>query len=289
VPAGGHARNIPDLTAEKVDRYLSGLESSARTRDTYRAAALGLFNWLVKKDRIDRNPLEKTTKPKGDAVRVRRALTPEQLQAVLDVTRRRPVDEFSLIRHGKRKGEMGELQPHVRERLVMMGRERALIYKMAIYTGLRRGEIAALKPCHLHLDAAPYPYVNLPGPETKNKEDARLLLVPSFAEELRQWIADARRLLDDPLFSVRNEMVKTLKADLKAAGIPFKDERGRQVDFHALRMTADTMLGIAGVPARVRQLFMRHSDIRLTLQTYDDSSLYELQDAVRAMEKLDLR
>ena len=84
-------------------------------------------------------------------------------------------------------------------------------------------------------------------------------------------------------------MVKTLKADLKAAGIPFKDEQGRQVDFHALRMTADTMLGIAGVPARVRQLFMRHSDIRLTLQTYDDSSLYELQDAVRAMENLNLR
>jgi integrase len=71
--------------------------------------------------------------------------------------------------------------------------------------------------------------------------------------------------------------------------LAFKDEQGRQVDFHALRMTADTMLGIAGVPARIRQLFMRHSDIRLTLQTYDDSRLYELQDAVRAMEKLDLR
>jgi len=34
------ARQIPDLTAERVDRFLSGLESSARTRDTYRAAAL---------------------------------------------------------------------------------------------------------------------------------------------------------------------------------------------------------------------------------------------------------
>jgi integrase len=282
------ARKLSDLTADKVDRFLSDLVSSARTRDTYRAAALGFCNWLVKKDRLDRNPLSKTTKPKGEVVRVRRALTPEQVQAVLDVTRRRPVEEFSTIRHGKRKGQHGTLQDHVRERLIMLGQERALIYRTAIYTGLRRGEIAALRPCHLHLDALPYPYLNLPGLHTKNGEAARLLLVPGFAKELRQWIVDARKLPEDALFSVRNEMVKTLKADLEAAGIPFKDEQGRQVDFHALRMTADTMLGVAGVPARVRQLFMRHSDIRLTLQTYDDSSLYELQDAVRAMENLNL-
>jgi len=53
-------------------------------------------------------------------------------------------------------------------------------------------------------------------------------------------------------------------------------------------MTADTMLGIARVPPRVRQLFMRHSDIRLTMQTYDDSSLYELESAVKAFENLGL-
>lgn len=283
------AKSLPDLTAEKVDRFLTGLDSSARTRDTYRGAALGFCNWLVKKDRMDRNPLAKTTKPKGEAVRVRRALSPEQLQAILDVTRRRPVQEFSTIRHGKRKGQQGKLQDHVRERLEMLGRERALIYKIAVYTGLRKGEIAALRVHHLHLDAKPYPYLELPGKFTKNDDAARLLLVPAFAEELRQWIEDARKLPNDTLFSVRNEMVKTLKADMKAADIRFKDEQGRQVDFHALRMTADTMLGIAGVPARVRQLFMRHSDIRLTLQTYDDSSLYELQDAVRAMENLGLK
>ena len=88
---------------------------------------------------------------------------------------------------------------------------------------------------------------------------------------------------------MRNEMVKTLKADMKAAGIKQKDEQGRVVDFHALRMTADTMLGLAGVPPKVRMLFMRHSDIRLTMQTYDDSSLYELESAVKAMDRLGLR
>lgn len=154
---------------------------------------------------------------------------------------------------------------------------------------MRRGESAALRVAHLFLDAKPYPYLVLPGDFTKNGDAAKLLLVPSYAEELRAWIRDTRKESADLLFSVRNEMVKTLKADMKAAGIKFKDEQGRVVDFHALRMTADTMLGVAGVPARVRMLFMRHSDIRLTMQTYDDSTLYELDAAVKALDRLGLR
>jgi hypothetical protein len=42
---------------------------------------------------------------------------------------------------------------------------------------------------------------------------------PSYAEGLRAWIRDARKLNGDLPFSVRNEMVKTVKADLKAAGL----------------------------------------------------------------------
>ena len=41
--------------------------------------------------------------------------------------------------------------------------------------------------------------------------------------------------------------------------------------------------------SRVRMLFMRHSDIRLTMQTYDDSTLYELDAAVKALDKLGLQ
>jgi hypothetical protein len=34
---------------------------------------------------------------------------------------------------------------------------------------------------------------------------------------------------------------------------------------------------------------MRHKDIRLTLETYDDQSHYELQSAVKALEATNLR
>src|SRR5262249_8141251 len=93
----------------------------------------------------------------------------------------------------------------------------------------------------------------------------------------------------DPVFNVPEKMMPVMKRDLKRARIPYKDERGRYADFHALRKSAGTMLGLAGVPTRIRQLFMRHGDVRLTLQTYDDSDLYDLQEAVRALEKLNLR
>jgi len=283
-------KTLADLTVDKVDRFLRKLAGAARTKAIYRAAALGFCNWLVSKDRLEANFLYRTTRPEGKAARVRRALTPDELQKLLNTTRARPVAEFSIIRRGKRKGQaVAKLRDDVRERLTMLGRERALIYKMAIYTGLRRGEIAALRVVHLSLDAKPFPYLVLPGDFTKNGDEAKLLLVPSYAEELLAWIRDARKQSGDLLFSVRNEMVKTLKADLKAAGIKQKDEEGKVVDFHALRMTANTLLGLAGVPLRLRMLFMRHSDIRLTMETYDDSTLYELESAVKAMERLGLR
>lgn len=286
----GEAKTLAELTAPKVEKFIKSVDASARTKDIYRAAIFQFCNWLVKNDRMEKNPILKVTKPRGKAVRVRRALPVESLQKLLDTTRQRPIIEFSTIRIGPRKGQrVANLKPEVRARLEMMGRERSLIYKCAIYTGLRRGEIAALRVHHLHLDSKPFAFLELPGTHTKNGEQARLLLIPKFAAELVEWIKDARKLPGDLLFSVRNEMVKTMKADLKMAGLEFKDSEGRQADFHSLRMTADTMLGKAGVPPRLRQMFMRHSDIRLTMQTYDDSMMYGQETVVNALEGLELK
>jgi hypothetical protein len=34
---------------------------------------------------------------------------------------------------------------------------------------------------------------------------------------------------------------------------------------------------------------MRHKDVHLTLETYDDETMYQLKNAVDALERLDLR
>ncbi len=68
---------------------------------------------------------------------------------------------------------------------------------------------------------------------------------------------------DTPLFTVPAGLVRILDRDLKAAGIPKRDERGRTVDVHAMRHTFGTLLSKGGVTPRTAQAAMRHSDDRL--------------------------
>ena len=71
---------------------------------------------------------------------------------------------------------------------------------------------------------------------------------------------------------------KTLRRDLAACGIPYLDELGRRLDFHALRHTFDTMLNRRGVSPRAVMELMRQSDMRLSTKTYMDSTLLPLFD-----------
>ena len=76
---------------------------------------------------------------------------------------------------------------------------------------------------------------------------------------------------------------KILNRDLKAAGIPKRDDRGRTVDVHALRHTFGTMLSKAGVSPSVAQAAMRHSSIDLTMNIYTDPRLLDVQGAVESL------
>lgn len=288
-------KSLTDLTHEAVGSYLARVGGSPGNRKKHLSAISVWVKWLLNEDRIATNPLARVTVPKGGRKsKERRALSVEQIQKLLDAARARPLAAF----HERYGTEVG---PGVRQReraqkkrdeavtnFIAVGRERALVYKTAVYTGLRLGEIASLRPCHLELDRKPFPRLQIPGKLTKNNQQARLLLVPAFAAELADWIRDTEKGQDDPLFHVPQASVRIMQKDLEVAGIPYKTSQG-DADFHSLRMTANVMLGQAGIPARIRQLFMRHSDIRLTMATYDDESFLDLESAVKAMEGLGLK
>ena len=301
-------KKLGDLTADRLDRYLAqmtkgtgkvrGLPVAASTKMVHRTAAHAFANWLKRKGRLPNNPLENVVKPQGKAVRERRSLIPAELQRLLAAARERPLRDAMTNTGGRRPDGTpktavrvwaADVRPDVQDRYRLLGRERALLYKTAVLTGLRQGELAALRVAFLKLDRKPFPALELPGEFTKNGEDARVLLVPALAEELRQWIADTGKKTTDPVFTVSEKANKIFRRDLRAAGIPYRDDLGRYADFHALRHSANTMLGVAGIPPKLRQLFMRHSDIRLTTATYDDETLYEMQPVVKALEALDLQ
>ena len=332
---------LADLDATALERWLLEQEAngmSAGTRNQYRGAWVGFCNWCMKTrpPRLLTNPFAKVPRAneKADPRRKRRALTESELVRLLDVARRRPLLDRMRVHRGKRKGEVyAKLRPEVQHRLERLGRERTLIYKMLLLTGLRRGELASITVGQVVLEADP-PYLVFEAADEKNREGSTIPLRSDLAADLHQWIAEkatalqeaAREAptvqfdpndrergkrnwgdstgserqsclplttvptlpLDTPLFTVPKGLVRILDRDLRLAGIPKVDERGRTVDVHALRHTFGTLLSKGGVAPRTAQAAMRHSSIDLTMNVYTDPKLLDVAGAMEALPALPL-
>jgi integrase len=280
---------------------------SARTRNAYQEALVAFCNWCVQTRRLAHNPLDGMTwaNVKADPRRQRRAMTEPELMSLLLVARERPLLDVLTIRRGTRKGAaVANVRPEVRARLEWIGRERALIYKTLVLTGLRKGELASLTVAKLDLDADP-PFAELDAADEKNREGNTIPLRPDLAADLREWLADqlgrmqqealrngfpvpARLPPDMRVFYVPRWLYKILNRDLRLAGIPKRDERGRTLDVHALRTTFGTLLSKGGVAPRTAQAAMRHSDIRLTMGVYTDPKLLDVGAALDVLPALPL-
>lgn len=272
--------SVGSLRPGPLDSYLAGMSCAARTKETYRQSIVGFANWLVKKGKLAHNPLSGASRPEGNATLIRRALSPDQLRNLLEVARGRPLDEGLKLRNGPNKGARGrKLRPEVVAKLMDLGQERYLLYKMAYYSGLRRKELRALIVADLVLDGDE-PRLFLPRERTKGNRDARLPLRLDYARELRDWIETRGLLAADPIFRVYRDTAKVVRRDLKAAGIPYRDERGRVFDFHAFRKCLATHLNAAGVPIVTAKEMLRHTTVELTAGVYNDEELHDLRGAI---------
>jgi hypothetical protein len=74
--------------------------------------------------------------------------------------------------------------------------------------------------------------------------------------------------------------MKEFRQDLAKAGIPFLDERGHRMDYHALRTTFITRLSTMKVHPRLAMELARHSDMRLTMKTYTDAGQLPLREVM---------
>jgi len=174
----------------------------------------------------------------------------------------------------------------VRQRLERLGSERALTYKFMILTGLRRGEVASLTAGALCLDET-NPYVHIEGKHAKSGRSAKLPLRGDLADDLRKHIeyltGYGKISQDAPLFRPGSDRIRIFNLDLAAAGISKVDAQGRTLDIHCLRHTFATLLARNGVSPSVAQKLMRHSDIRLTMNTYTHLELVDTAGAVSAL------
>ncbi|QVL33228.1 tyrosine-type recombinase/integrase [Telmatocola sphagniphila] len=288
-----------------ANRIVDGM--SARSRNAHREALNAFCNWCVATERLLDNPFRLVRKANEDADprRQRRAMTAEELRRLLQVAKERPLKEALMIRRGERKGQLAaNVSDELKVRLEQIGRERALIYKTLVLTGLRRGELASLTVAKLSL-AGSSPHAYLDAADEKNRTGSVIPIRDDLADDLRHWLADKLRALQDlarargesiprelpaqtKLFAVPAQMIRTFDRDLKAAGIPKVDDRGRTLDVHAMRTTFGTLLSKAGVSPRTAQAAMRHSDISLTMNTYTDPKLLDVRGALDGLPELSL-
>jgi hypothetical protein len=71
--------------------------------------------------------------------------------------------------------------------------------------------------------------------------------------------------------------------------VPYKDDQGRQADFHALRRSVNTHLAQRDVDVQTRKEMMRHSELRLTLDVYTDKGMLPVAAAVEKLPMFPLR
>ena len=112
-----------------------------------------------------------------------------------------------------------------------------------------------------------------------------LPLRPDMAAALRGFLAG--KLPAAPAFKMpTGHLAAMLKADLKAAGIPYRDDAGRMADFHSLRHTFITNLAASGRHPKTAQILARHSSITLTLDRYTHSIIGDEAAALHGLPDL---
>lgn len=254
--AGAGVETIAGWTPAATERALatrSGRSSRTRNKSLDHVRSFG--RWLRKTGRWDRDLAAGVEKVRSQRQRERRSLTPAELGALL------------------------ESSPG----------PRALVYRVAAYTGLRRSEIGRLRPEHVDLVRGE---INLPGEETKNRKTATLPVPPGLVDAWRAWLEDPwwrgpHGRVEAPETAVLPPLpnLKTFYRDLDRAGVERETSSGL-VDFHSLRVTYITNLARAGVPLATAVRLARHSDPRLTAAIYTRFAPVELADAARLMEEL---
>lgn len=244
-----------DLDASALERHLAGLivaSKSYRTRNAALKSLRAFVNWLVKTDRLARDPFRTIATLNEEADphrRRRRALT---------------ADEFSKLLTAAEQGKEVE---------GVEGTQRRLLYLLAAWTGLRKSELAALKATDLALDGDP-PFVHIPAAVAKaRRDDQPIPLHPFVAQQMAAWLEQrklANRVTVFDLTTRGGHLRKTSKmmqCDCKSAGVPYQGDLG-VADFHSHRVQFISALCRTSDFGTAVEL-ARHKDPKLTSRVYD--------------------
>jgi integrase len=237
-----------DISASRLERYLDDLRDggngiSARTFNSNLKAVKQFCNWMVKNGRTSESPVVclECLNTETDKRHPRRALEPDEIRRLLEAAAAAP------------------------RRFGMAGHARALLYRLAIETGMRASELRSLMISSFDFDNCT---VTVEAGYSKHRRQDILSLKPETTAELKGFLAGKTPVVK--AFNLPNKdcTANMIKADLADAGIDYVDDAGRYADFHSLRHTTGSLLAAGGVHPKVAQSIMRHGDINLTMSLY---------------------
>jgi integrase len=271
-----------EINSDGVYRFVATLRdkkrgSSNRNVQAHLTSIKSFTKWLAKNHKLAFDPLADVDRPtpRTDRRMERRPLEHTEWDCLIG----------TLAGSGEAYGLSGE--------------ERALLYSVAVQTGLRSGELRDLRRAHLYL-AGDSPYIRAKAAISKNSKEAKQYLSLDVAAALAKQIKT--KAPNAPVFSLpraNDEMALMIREDLAAARAAWlheaagdceervrreesdflqeQNDRGETLDFHALRHTCGAWYIEAGASPKEVQALMRHSTITLTMDTY--GHLFKGQEA----------
>jgi integrase len=255
------ADRLDGLTASAVQEALAGLQASGkspRTCNAYLRAVKGFSRWLWRDGRLPVDVLAPLTgfNEAVDQRRQRRAFTRDELARLIEAT------------------EAGDVVAG------MTGLDRAMLYRLAVGTGFRAGELRSLTPESFDLTGNP-PRVTVEAAYAKNRKKSPQPIRDDLATAFRPWLSS--KAPGRPVFAIPDRTAEMLRHDLSTATIPYKDSAGRVADFHAFRHTFVTMVVAGGASVKIAQELARHSTPMLTIGRYAHASTEDKTAALAAL------
>lgn len=246
--------NIQEITLPAVEVALRDLQRSGRNPKNHKkpvpmtGKALHNYSdtihafcrWAKDRKYLATDPLEGLARFDITPKRIRRALTVDEIQKVLDAAE--TTDD-------------------------------RLLFEVALCTGYRRGELRALQVKDFNQKRCT---ISLPAALTKGRKDAE----QPISEPLAQKLAEVTRQLPPsaPLLRIHCRPHERLYRALALAGVPKDSPEGR-VDFHALRVAYATLIVESGATVKEAQTLLRHSTPNLTMNVYARARKERLVDA----------
>ena len=261
--------------------------ASAATVRGYKITLKAFGRYLQRRGTWPSNPFDMLQAKKltaADRTRQNRALTPEEIDLLVQAAEVRPVQQW-------RKTHPNASEKHL-ETLRIGGAHRGRIYLTLAYTGLRVGELAQLTWGELTLVEG-HEVAEIRARKQKGREDDVVVLHPLLAQMLRRHRQECSEASvragkgpirnSDRVFRISSSLLRCLKLDAEWAGVGLFDARGRSTTVHGIRAGFNTTLRRNATDPSLRMRLMRHKSTDLGFGTYDKVEVDELR---RELERL---